>query len=291
MFAIIGATGNVGHSTSSALRQAGVPVRAILHDSAKGARLSEIGCEIAVADLQDSASLAKAIGNAEAVQVIIPLRPQTKDPAADLRLSGESIIHALKQAHPKRVLVISDYGAHVPKDIGMPSVFHEFEAQFRGVGGHKLILRSAEHMHNWGRVIAPALASGVLPSFQDPIDMAQPTISAQNLGLIAARLLLRPESGSDLDTVHAEGPRRYSASDVATALSQLSGRTVHAQAVHRSQWTKVFEQMPESLADLLIKANDAKNKGGLVDVEPNAGEVIHGTTELIDALRPLLPPQ
>src|ERR1700744_4921926 len=115
MFAIIGATGNVGHSTSSALRQAGVPVRAILHDSAKGARLSEIGCEIAVADLQDSASLAKAIGNAEAVQVIIPLRPQTKDPAADLRLSGESILHVLRQAHPKRVLVISDYGAHVPE--------------------------------------------------------------------------------------------------------------------------------------------------------------------------------
>jgi len=291
MFAIIGATGNVGHSTSSALRQASVPVRAILHDPAKGARLSEIGCEIAVADLQDSASLAKAIGNAEAVQVIIPLRPQTKDPAADLRISGESIIHALNQAHPKRVLVISDYGAHVPEDIGMPSVFHEFEAQFRGVGGHKLILRSAEHMHNWRRVIAPALTSGVLPTFQDPIDKAQPTISARNLGLIAARLLLRPESGSDLDIVHAEGPRRYSASDVATALSQLSGRAVHAQAVPRSQWTKIFEKMPESLADLLIKANDAKNKGGLVDVEPNAGEVIRGTTELIDALRPLLPPQ
>jgi uncharacterized protein YbjT (DUF2867 family) len=241
--------------------------------------------------LQDTASLAKAIGDADAVQVIIPPRPQTKDPAADLRLSGESIINALKQTHPKRVLVISDYGAHVSEDIGMPSIFHEFEAQFRGVGGHKLILRSAEHMHNWGRAIPPTLASGIMPSFQDPTDMAQPTISAQDLGLISAKLLLRPESGNDVDVIHAEGPRRYSASDVAAALSQLSGRTVHAQAVPRSQWMKAFEQMPASLADLLIKTNDAKNKGGLVDVEPNAGEVIYGTTELIDALRPLLPTQ
>jgi len=291
MFAIIGASGNVGQSTSSALRQAGVPVRAILRDSAKGTRLSELGCEIAVADLQDSAALVKAIRDAETVQVVIPLRPQTKDPAADLRLSGESIVNALKQTHPKRVLVISDYGAHVSEDIGMPSIFHEFEARLNTVEGCKLILRSAEHMHNWGRVIPVALASGTLPTFQDPIDMVQPTISAQDLGLIAARLLLRPESGRDLDIIHAEGPRRYSASDVATALSQLSGRTIHAQAVPRSQWTKAFEQIPASLADLLIKANEAKNKGGLVDIEPNADEVIYGRTELIDALRLLLPPQ
>lgn len=290
MFAVIGATGNVGYSTASALRQAGVPVRAIVRDAAKAARLREIGCEIAVADLQDSSSLAQAIGDAEAVQIILPPQFQANDPAADLRHSGESLIKALKQARPKRVLVISDYGAHVAGDIGMPGIFREFEAQFRTLEGHKLILRSAEHMHNWGRVIPVALASGTLPSLQDPIDMAQPTIAAQDLGLISARLLLQPESGNDVDIIHAEGPRRYSASDVATALSQLSGRTIHAQAVPRSQWKKVFEQMPASLAELLIKANAAKNKGGLVDVEPNAGEVIYGTTELIDALRPLLPP-
>jgi hypothetical protein len=46
--------------------------------------------------------------------------------------------------------------------------------------------------------------------------------------------------------------------------------------------------MPPTLADLLIKANDAKNKGGLVDVEKSVGEVIYGKTELADVLRPLL---
>lgn len=72
MFAIVGAAGNVGYSTSSALRRAGVPVRAILRDRTKGARLSDIGCKIATADLQDAAALAKAIGDADAVQIIIP---------------------------------------------------------------------------------------------------------------------------------------------------------------------------------------------------------------------------
>jgi len=288
MFAIIGAAGNVGYATSSALRQAGVPVRAILRDAAKAARLREIGCEIAMADLQDPGSLSQAIGNADAVQIIVPVSPQAKHPAEDLRRSIESIAAALAQARPKRVLAISDYGAHVADDIGMPSIFHDFEARLRRLGGHKQILRSAEHMHNWGRAIPAALASGTLRSFQDPIDMQQPTISAQDLGLISAKLLLRPDSGHDVDVIHAEGPRRYSASDVATAVSQLSGRRVHAQAVPRSQWKEAFGRMPASLAELLMKANEAKNKGGLVDVEPKVGEVIYGSTELIDALRPLL---
>ncbi|AJD44344.1 NAD(P)-binding domain-containing protein (plasmid) [Rhizobium gallicum bv. gallicum R602sp] len=291
MFAIVGAAGNVGYSTSSALRWAGVPVRAILRDRTKAARLSDIGCEIATADLQDAASLAKAIGDADAVQIIIPVLPRAKDPADELRRSIESLFEALAQARPKQVLAISDYGAHVADDIGMPSMFRSLEARLAQLQTQLLVLRSAEHMHNWGRVIPMAVASGILPTLQDPVDMAQPTISAHDLGLIAADLLLRPESGKDLEVIHAEGPHRYSANDVAAAVSQLSGRVARARAVPRSQWQETLERtIPASLANLLIKANDAKNEGGLVEIEPNASEVRYGTTSLIDALRPLVLP-
>jgi NAD(P)H dehydrogenase (quinone) len=291
MFAVVGATGNVGYSTASTLRQAGVPVKAIVHDLTKAARLKDIGCEIVVAELQDSDALAQAITGADAVQVVLPLRPQASDPAADLCNSGDSLIEALDQASPKRMLVISDYGAHVAEDIGMPSIFHEFEAEFRELGGNRIILRSAEYMHNWGRGIPAALESGTLPSFQDPVEMLQPTINAPDLGQISARLLLRPDTAEVLEIIHAEGPQRYSAADIAAVLTQLSGRTVQARAVPRAHWEEAFARMPASLAELLIKANDAKNKGGLVDVEPNVGEVVHGTTELVDGLRSLMPPQ
>ncbi|MBB4279536.1 NmrA family NAD(P)-binding protein [Rhizobium mongolense] len=292
MFAIVGAAGNVGYSTSSALRRTGVPVRAILRDRTKAARLSDIGCEIATADLQDAAALAKAIGDADAVQIIIPVSPRAKEPADDLRRSIESLFEALAQARPKQVLAISDYGAHVADDIGMPSMFRGLEARLAQLETQLLVLRSAEHMHNWGRVIPMAVASGILPTFQDPVDMAQPTISAHDLGLIAADLLLRPKSGKNLEVIHAEGARRYSANDVAAAVSQLSGQVVRARAVPRSQWQETFERtMPASLANLLIKANDAKNKGCLVEIAPNAGEVRYGPTSLIDALRPLVLPE
>ncbi|WP_027818408.1 NAD(P)H-binding protein [Paraburkholderia bannensis] len=296
MFAIVGATGKVGYATASALRKAGLPVRGIVRDAAKGNRLREIGCDIAVADLHDAAGLATAIGDASGVQVILPSDPRARDTALDMRHTIESLANALEQTRPMRILAVSDYGAHVAHDIGMPSLFRAFEARLGQLQGQKLILRSAEHMENWGRALPAAMASGVLPSFQEPLDMTCPTISAPDLGRIAADLWLRPASAKDnkdkddrdVEIVHAEGPRRYSARDVAAALGQLLGRAIDVRAVPRSQWKDAFERvMNAPLADLLIKANDARNEGGLVDVEP-AGTVCHGTTGLIDALRPLI---
>jgi hypothetical protein len=42
--------------------------------------------------------------------------------------------------------------------------------------------------------------------------------------------------------------------------------------------------MKPSLAELWIKANDAQNQGGLVDIGPDSNEVCFGTTMLFDAL-------
>ncbi|NEK20404.1 NAD(P)H-binding protein [Rhizobium leguminosarum] len=284
MFAIVGAAGKVGYSTSLALRKAGVPVRAILRDESKAGPLSEIGCDIALADLQDPAALGWAVANADAVQVILP-----PGGVGEMRRSIESLAEALEQARPNRVLAISDYGAHVREDIGMPTMFRIFEERLRQLEMPKVFLRSAEHMQGWGLVIPVVVAAGVLPSFHDPVDMEFPTISASDLGLIAADLLLHPNEGTDLQVVHAEGSRRYSANDVAVALSQLLGRMVTAQAVPRSQWQENFERfLSESAVKLLVDLYDAHNRGELVDVEPN-GDVRYGATSLIDALRPLVP--
>ncbi|KAL6691394.1 hypothetical protein J3F84DRAFT_387018 [Trichoderma pleuroticola] len=292
MFAIVSAAGKVGYATSLALRDAGMPVKVILRDESKAARLSEIGCEIALADLLDSKALTKAIGDAHTVQIILPPSPQAKDGEEEMRRGIESLASALEAARPKRVLAISDYGAHITNDIGMPTLYRIFEEQLSKLDCHKVFLRSAEHMQGWGPAIPRAIESGTLPSFHDPLDMVFPTVSAPDVGVIAADVLMRPASDGVVEIIHAEGPRRDKANDVAAVLSQLLGRIINAEVVPRSQWNGAFESvMSPSLAELLVKAYDAHNEGGLVDVEPDAKEVRYGTTELLDALRPLVPPQ
>jgi NAD(P)H dehydrogenase (quinone) len=134
MYAILGATGKVGLSTCQHLRASSppVPVRAILspaHNSLSPAKslLLSLGCSIAHADLHFPSSLASALSGADTVQVILPPNPTHTDPAGDMRDMIEHIATALEQVKPRRVLVVSDYGAHVERDIGMPSMLRAFE--------------------------------------------------------------------------------------------------------------------------------------------------------------------
>lgn len=286
--AIVGAAGKVGYATAVSLRQAGVQVRAILRNSSKEARLVEIGCEIYAADIQDSDALAAAIRGVDTVQIILPVAPEVQDTCEQMFEAIESLASAVEKTHARRVLAISDYGAHVTHDIGMPTMFHAFEERLSKLDCEAIVVRSAPHMEGWARASRLAAESGSLPSFYCPADMAFPTISAADLGRISAKLLLRSSGKRGVEIVHGEGPRRYSANDVAAALSTLLGRNIVVKIVPRQHWDEQLQRvMNRSLAELLVKTNDAQNSG-LVDVDPNSGEVFYGTTELIDALRPLL---
>ncbi|PTB63256.1 hypothetical protein BBK36DRAFT_1171500 [Trichoderma citrinoviride] len=237
------------------------PVKAILRSVSKAPRLREIGCEVAVADVLDYKALAQTIGDAAAVQ---------------MRQGIESIARALEQTRPT----------------SCSTLCRIFEERLSKLQAHKVLLRSAEHIQGWSRAISKALKLGRLASFQDPLDMPFSTVFAPGVGVVAADIFLRPASGVDVKNVHVERERRYSASDGAKALGEILRLIITAQAVLRSQWKTAFESlMSASLAELLIKADDAQNKGGLVDVEPNANEVRYGTTELPQALRPLIQPQ
>ncbi len=290
MFAVLGATGKVGFSTVLKLREAGAPVRAILRNETKGNKFRSLGCEVAFADLHDAAALARAFSGADAVQIILPPPLAAEDTVGEMRQMVAGLADALARARPNRVLAISDYGAHVRDWIGMPSAFRSFEERLRQLEMHKIFVRSAEHMEGWGRLIPAALASGVLPSLHHPVEVQFPTISAPDLGAIAADLLLSPPIEEDLRIVHAEGPRRYSASDVAAALSRLRGAPISAQALPRSQWEESLGRvLSASAVGLVTELYDAHNKGGLVDVEHGTGEIRYGATELVDAIRSLVP--
>ena len=155
--------------------------------------------------------------------------------------------------------------------------------------GQKVFLRSAGHMQNWGRVLPVVKATGHLPTFHDPPDAPLPTVSAMDLGTIAAKLMLEQvPSGNGVKIVHAEGPRRYSNEDVAGTLGQIFGHQVDVAVVPREKWTETLEKgMSLSLAELLVRANDAMNKGGLLDAEQD-GEIMYGTTELFDVLQEIM---
>ena len=290
MIAIVGATGKAGRATVRTLLARGVPVRAVVRDANKAAELAAAGCELAVAELGDRAALAAAFRGADAAQVIVPVVPRG-DSYALMTATIDTLAAALAEARTPRVLAISDYGAHLTEDTGVTSIFHHLETRLGALDAAVTFLRSAEHMQNWARQLRFAAERGSLPTMHHPLTKRFPTVSAADVGVIAGELLASSDGGAQRArprVVHVEGPRRYSALDVAAALGKILGREVVAGELPRAEWRAMLIAggIGERYADLVVSLFDVHN-AGRIDVEPGVGELRRGTTELVDALAAL----
>lgn len=289
MFVIFGATGHAGRLTAIRLREAGLPVRAVVRRADQAKEFTALGCEIAFADLADLTSVAKAIEGAQAVQMICPVPSGHADPEYAMRTMIDVAVQALRANPPPHVLAISDYGAELDMNTGITGLFHYLEQQFCVSLPRLTLLRSAEHMHNWRRVIPVALATGVLPSLHHPVTRRFPAVAAQDVGALSAALL---QEGPPVDAtriVSIESTTRISPADVARVLQQETGREIVAREVPRDQWSAVLTRagLSGKHAQLIMDLYDAQNAGH-IDFEAGVTARRFGTTALADVLAPLV---
>ena len=242
-----------------------------------------------MADLNEAAAIKIAIRGADAVQVICPVQAQAEDAAGAMEKTIDAIASALTEIRPAKVLAISDYGAQVSDGTGITMIFHYLEEQFRRLPSSVTFLRSAEHIQNWARIIKVASETGVLPSLHDPVSKRFPTVSAQDVGGVAAQLLTDGATVSAPRVVHVEGPRRYDANEVAATLGNILGREVVARELPQSDWIPILTRAGAgpSYARLVVDLYVAHN-AGRIDVEPGATDIRFRTTELRDVFTSLL---
>ncbi|CAM2198154.1 NAD(P)H dehydrogenase (quinone) [Paraburkholderia kururiensis] len=281
MFVIFGASGNVGRATVTALRESGRRVRAVVRDRRHAPSLEALGCEVMTVDLNDRESVERAIRGAQAVQMLCPVPDGAHDPAATMRDMIDVSAAALRAQPPTRVLVLSDYGAERDENTGITRLFHYLEQQVKPLTSNLILLRSAEHMENWARVLPAARAAGVLPSLHHPLTKCFPTVAARDVGLAAAALLQDEAPTPTSRVVSIEGPRRVSAWDVASALGDVLDRTIEAHALPREEWAAVLQRAGLSArhTQLIVDLYDAHNLGR-IDVEAGATERRFGTTTI-----------
>lgn len=288
MFVVLGAAGKIGRATIGALRRHNVPVRAVVRNPSHAEEFRALGCETETANLRDAPALARATKGATAVQVICPTGVRADDASAEMESTIRSIVDALDQVRPQSILAISDYGAQLAAGTGITLTFHHLESQLKTIPVALTVLRSAEHMQNWNRLVGRAIETGVLPSLHHPVSKSFPTVSAGDVGLMAADLLVSG-NGDALRVVHAEGPDRYSATDVARTLGEIAGREIIARELPRQDWVPalVGGGISASYAELVAAMFDAHN-AGRIDVEYGIGQIRRGKTDLRTALSALI---
>lgn len=287
MYVIFGASGKVGRATVAALRREEREVRAVVRNPAQGEALWRLGCEVVLADLGDEASVRRALEGAQAAQVLCPVPYGAADPVAEMRRAIATTARALRDQPPLHVLALSDYGAELADGTGITMLYRELEAEFRQVAPRLTLLRSAAHMQNWARVLPVAVSSGHLPTLHNPVDRQFPTVSAADVGIVAAQLLLDEPAGDGVRIVSVEAAQRYSADDAARALAQVCRRDIGAYALPRGEWSATLLRagINPRMADLIVETNDAQNDGR-IDAE-HGTERRFGPTGLRDVLAEL----
>ncbi len=283
MFAVVGVTGNVGGNVARHLLAAGLGVRAIVRDAAKGNAWARQGCEVAIADINNAASLSKAFEGMAGVFVMVP---PVFDPAPgfpEARSVAAALTTATTAARPGRMVYLSTIGAQAERT-NLLSQHTLIEKALRALPVPTTFLRPGWFMENAAWDVAPAREGGVVPSFLEPLDKKFPMVATEDIGRLAAELLQEVWQGHR--AVELEGPQRVSPNDIAAAFTQLLGRPVRMEAVPHDQWESIFRGQGMKNPEPRVQMLNGFNEGWITFENP--ASVRKGTVELETVLSGLL---
>jgi uncharacterized protein YbjT (DUF2867 family) len=236
MYAVTGITGKVGAAVARSLLSADQPVRAVVRDRSRSAPWTQLGCEIAVADLSDTEALTAAFAGTAGVFAMLPpvFDPSPGFPEATGFINP--LCAALARAKPARVVALSTIGADAPQP-NLLNVLGRMEGALGSLPMPMAFLRAAWFMENaaWDMDSAK---SGVIQSYLQPLDRAVPMVSTDDIGRAVAALLQERWEGRRV--VELEGPQRVSPNALAAAFAKALGTPVRAEVVPRERWESIF---------------------------------------------------
>jgi NAD(P)H dehydrogenase (quinone) len=236
MFTVMGVTGKVGGTVARILLAEGKRVRAVVREAAKGEPWAAQGCDVAIADIKDAEALTKAFQGAEGVFLMTPPNYDPEPGFPETQVAATATKTAIESAKPGKVVFLSTVGAQIAEP-NLLSNSKMTEAMLRTLTVPVGFLRAAWFMENAAWDVAGARA-GVIPSFLQPLDHAIPMVATGDIARTAVALL--QEQWTGVRVVELEGPRRYSANDIAAGFSAALGQQVRMEPIPRDTWETLF---------------------------------------------------
>ncbi|MGE0237625.1 MAG: NmrA family NAD(P)-binding protein [Parvibaculaceae bacterium] len=283
MHVILGGTGHVGSATARALLGRGEAVTIVTRDAGRADEWRETGAELAEADINDVAALRKVLRRGRRAFLLNPPADVATDTDAVERRTAANILVALAGSGLEKVVAESTGGAQPGERIGDLSVLWELEEGLRRQPVPAAVNRAGYYMSNWDGFLDGVCKTGTLPTMYEA-DMPIPMVAPRDLGEVAAQRLL--SSLGDIGIRYVEGPRRYSAADVAEAFARALGRPVEVAVTPRGKWRQAFRDMgfSEAAAQSYAQMTAVSADGGF-DMPDDA---LKGATTLADYIHDLV---
>jgi len=283
MYAITGITGKVGGALARTLLANGKAVRAIVRDQAKGASWAALGCEVALAEMEDEKALSAAFAGADAVFILPPSEFDPEPGYPEAQKVIDSVVAALKTARPKKLLCLSTIGADAEED-NLLSQRTMLERALNDLDLPVTFLRPAWFMENALWDVGTARDTGILFSFLQPSNKKFPMIATKDIGILAAELIQQDWSGKRV--VELEAAQRVSPDDLAHAFEVALKRPVKVEVVNRETWEELFRSQGMKNPTPRIRMLDGFNESW-IDFKDGGRLAQKGNTSLqqvVDAL-------
>lgn len=269
MYVVTGATGTLGGQVVEHLlarvpaEQVGVSVR----DPARAEGLAARGVRVRAGDFTSPEGLERAFEGAERVLVV----------SAAIRGSGaaaanRAAIDAARAAGAKRVVYTSHQAAS-PDSLFAPQPEHAAtERYLASTGTAFTALRNGFYASSLVFFLGDVLTTGEVVAPEDgPVSWTAHADLAE-----AAAIALTEDGALDGVTAPLTGTKALDLAQVATVLSELTGRTITRRVVDDEQWraTAVAGGMPEAAAEFTLGMYRAARQGEFAVTDPTLGALI-----------------
>ncbi len=266
IYAVTGATGNVGKVVADKLRAQGHQVRAVSRSTGVA--------------LDDLPALIQAFSGVDAVFLMIP--PEIK--ASDLRKRqneiGATLAEAVKQVRVQRVVFLSSVNAQFPEGTGPILGLHDMEERLNDSHIAELVhLRPAYFMENHLRGIGIIAHAGFYGTAFKP-DTLLPMIASCDIGAKAAELLLEEPFGQPR-VRELLGPRDYTMVEAARILGSAIGKPGmnYVQfSYDDARKGMIGAGLSASYADAVVEISRSFNEGKVSGTEKRSAQNTTPTT-------------
>jgi len=286
IYAIAGVSGRTGSVAADTLLAQGHQVRVIVRDAAKGAPWKAKGAEVAIADLADQAALTRALTGVAGAFLLLPPVMTTPTPIEDNTKLSAIFAAAIRASKLPHVVLLSSIGAQHPDGTGPIKALHVAERELAATGAAFTAVRAAFFQENWASSLG-AVAQGILPMFV-PADVRYAQVATADIGRTVAGALVEGGTPGKKTVIELAGPRDYTGTEVAAALSTVAGKPIAAQVGPLDAVVPTFTSFGVHAASAeLYREMYAGVASGRVAWE--GARQTRGTVEVGDTLKALLP--
>lgn len=217
MILVTGATGNIGQELVRQLTEANVPVRALVRDASRAGELKDLGAELAVGDLANTASVDAALVGVDAAFLLTSTDPK------QVELQG-NFIEAAKRANLGHLVKLSVVGAAPDAPAQLMRWHAQTEADLVASGVPFTNIRP-HVFYQYYLYLAPMVigTGGFTSSLKSGVKLA--SIDIRDIAATAKAILTNPAPHAG-QTYFLTGPEPFSNDDLAAKIGNIVGKPV-----------------------------------------------------------------